>query len=165
VKLTCQKAWAYAWVVRFACVLLAFVPGSRAQTLHPASPRRQNKAGESGRQTHTRISVIGCMFGQDGKYVLVTQKSTIELISDDNQQAVISYKVKVTGVFLSAMIAKADDQPDNNTDGRTTPEERTSNQIGETAKLSVSKVKILSRSCDIKPDKNTNKSWTRILHL
>jgi hypothetical protein len=105
------------------------------------------------------------MFGQDGKYVLVTQKSTIELISDDNQQAVIGYNVKVTGVFVSATIAKADDQPDNNTDGRTTLEERTSNQIGETAKLSVSKVKILSRSCDIKSDKKTNKSWTRILHL
>jgi hypothetical protein len=103
---------------------------------------------------------------QDGNYVLMTQKSTIELISDDNQQAVIGCRVKVTGVFVSTTIAKADGELDNNnTDGRTTSKERTSNRNGEMAKLRVSKVKIQSRSCDIKSEKKTNKSWARILHL
>jgi hypothetical protein len=91
---------------------------------------------------------------QDGNCVLMTQKSTIELISDDNQQAVIGRRVKVTGVFVSPTIAKADGELDNNnTDGRTTSKERASNQNGEMAKLRVSKVKILSRSCDIKFEK------------
>jgi hypothetical protein len=136
-----------------ACALLAFVPGSRAQNSHPASPRLQSKADESGRQSDGRTSVVGCMFVQDGKYVLMTQKSIIELIIEGNQQAVVSHKVKVTGVFVSTTIAQANSQPDNKTDGRTTSDERTSNQIGERAKLRVLKVKILSSSCDIKSEK------------
>jgi hypothetical protein len=55
---------------------------------------------------------------------------------------------------VSPTIAKADgDLDNNNTDGRTTSKERASNQNGEMAKLRISKVKILSRSCDIKFEK------------
>ena len=155
---------------RLSCLLtsalLAFVPSARAQNLHPESPCLQSKANESGRQTNTRTSVVGCVFVQDENYVLMTQKSTIGLISDDNQQAVIGRRVKVTGVFVSTTIAKADGELDtNNTDGRTTSKERSSNQNGEMAKLRVSKIKILSRSCDIKSENKTNKSWAHMLHL
>jgi hypothetical protein len=41
----------------------------------------------------------------------------------------------------------------------------TENQSEGTARLNVSEIKILSRSCRIRSEKKDNKSWTHILHL
>jgi hypothetical protein len=129
------------------CLLAAVLPVAiDAQTPDPAATIPSTHRNKT-------ITLVGCIFGQNGKYVLMTKKSrTVELISLDDLQARIGYKVRVTGVLDGPTAA------DTVSDGSTT-------NHNESDKLNVAKLNPISKQCHMKPERKSEKSWAHILHL
>jgi hypothetical protein len=97
----------------------------------------------------------------------------VEFISRDDLQANVGYKVRVTGVLEDATASEAATpgspcagQSDNPTaEAKKSPDVSMGSQHETSVKLNVSKIKVISKGCDMNFDRNSGKSWTHILHL
>jgi hypothetical protein len=154
------------WRVLLA-IVLSFAVAAQVPA-HALSLRRMHgDHHDHGTARSKRITLVGCLLGQDEKYILITKNSTVELTSEVNLQARVGSKLRVTGVLESATSSET---PYSSTDGR--PGSVTS--AGSTGSmgshyngstLRVSKVKTISKACNMKSDRKSDKSWTHILHL
>jgi hypothetical protein len=143
------------------CLLATVFPFAiAAQTADPAATMPRTHRNKT-------ITLVGCIFGQNGKYVLMTKKSTTELISQDDLQARIGYKVRVTGVLTgpTASDLVSDDQANSITGAGKKSSERSTASHNDSNKLKVAKLDTISKGCDMKSEMKSEKSWTHILHL
>ncbi len=113
-----------------------------------------------------KTALTGCILGQDGKYVLITDKqsSTIQLISSASLKPHVGQKVKLTGTM-----SNASPRPNTSGNGSRTvainnsdPKVPPNDDASAAGTLWVTQLKVISNKCSTKPVKK-EKSWTNIL--
>lgn len=129
----------------------------------PTIRRLRSDKHDPKASTSKKITLVGCIFGQNGKYILMTKNSsTVELISKDDLQARVGYKVRVTGISESATASETATPALSS--AQTDSITRSTGSENDSKKLNVSKMKTISKGCDMKSDKS-DRSWSHILHL
>ena len=117
-----------------------------------------------------KITMVGCILGQNGKFILVTKKhpSVVQLLTSEDLKSDVGHEVKVTGVIENAPTVSDDTESSrgmqsvNPADNKKKDDPATAISEGQ---LRVIRIKIVSASCDIRSDKKSERSWSRILRL
>ena len=120
---------------------------AEAQDPQKTSQPKTNSHGNAPGGGKTRM--VGCILGQDGKYILVTRKqsSVVKLNSAQDLKSYVGHKVKVTGSNDPAAIQNEASRPSASSNGT----------------LIVTKLQVISNKCDVDSGKDSEKSWKRIL--
>jgi hypothetical protein len=127
------------------------VQGSSSQGEHP---RKRSGGNET--------TLVGCLLGHDGNYVLMTQNqsSSVKLGSTEDLKTHVGHKVKIVG-----RIGNASESQNAASSSTGSGNDKNLAQVSfssEVSTLTVTKVKTLSKTCD-KLSKKPEKSWTEIL--
>ena len=122
--------------------------GAEAQNPQKTAQPKTNSHDRGNATSGKKTRMVGCILGQDGKYILVTSKqpSVMEVKSEGDLKSYVGHKVKVTGTNNPAI------QSDAN-----------SSSANSSGTLTVTKLKVISNRCDIDSGKDSEKSWKRIL--
>jgi hypothetical protein len=179
-------------VVLFACSVPTFAqlpdtPSSPAQIPDSQPPDKtkplaqgpdaqknaQSKTNNGANAISKKTTMVGCISEHDGEYLLMTQKqsSGIELISTGDLKAHVGHKVKVTGTMGNGSSigngarSSSNAMPENNAHDRTQQESSMGSHNSANGQLRVTKMKMISQSCDMKTGKSSEKSWASILSL
>ena len=120
---------------------------AEAQDPEKTSQPKTNSHDRGNATDGDKTRMVGCILGQDGKYILITSKqsSVVKLNSAEDLKSYIEHKVKVVGTNNPAV------QSDAN------------NSSASSGTLTVTKLKVISKRCDIDSGKDSEKSWKHIL--
>ena len=123
--------------------------GAEAQNPQKTAQPKTNSHDRGNATSGKKTRMVGCILGQDGKYILVTSKqpSVMEVKSAEDLKSYVGHKVKVTGTHNSTAV-----QTNAN-----------SSSASSSGTLTVTKLKVISNRCDIDSGKDSEKSWKRIL--
>lgn len=171
-----MKSLTFLGACLFACSVPAFAQlpdttSSPAQIPDSQSPDRtkplaqapdSEKSSQSKTDNHAgrgtasgkKTAMVGCILGrnENGKYVLITEEqlSSVELMSTEDLKPYVGHKVKVKGTINNASPTQTDTRGSltasaSNAGDKKMPESTDS----ANSMLVVTKVKTISRSCDM----------------
>jgi hypothetical protein len=175
-----MKKLTFVGALLFACSVPTFAQlpdtsSSPAQIPDSQSPDRtkplaQAPDSEKGAQSKAdearskNTTMVGCIFEHDGKYMLMTNNSSmrVELVSKENLKAHIGHKVRVTGTIGNGFSVGNDTgspstsytAPESNAGDRKKQGSPPGSHDSPNGQLRVTKMKMISQSCDIKKDKS-----------
>jgi hypothetical protein len=118
-----------------------------------AAQSGQNGVSESSPRSETvgkKIVMVGCVYAQDDKYLLFSYKQSggVELRSDQDLKAHLGQKVKIHGTMLNASSGSGGSNAERNADDQAKQEKHVVSHEPENGPLQVSKITMLSQSCD-----------------
>jgi hypothetical protein len=155
-----MKKLTFVGALLFACSVPTFAQlpdtsSSPAQIPDSQSPDKtkplaQAPDSEKGAQSKAddarskKTTMVGCISEHDGKYILMTNNPSmsVELVSKEDLKAHIGHKVRVTGTI-------------GNGSSRKKQGSSPGSQNSPNGQLRVTKMKMISQSCDVKKGKGS----------
>ena len=143
----------------------AQVPDS--QSPDKTKPLAQAPDSEKGAQSKAddarskKTTMVGCISEHDGKYMLMTNNPpmSVELVSKEDLKPHIGHKVRVTGTIgvgnSSGNPSPSYTAPESNAGGREKQGSPPGNRNSPNGQLRVTKMKMISQSCDVKKGKGS----------
>jgi hypothetical protein len=110
----------------------------------------QTTTTEHAEKTGKRVVMVGCIYQQDGKYLLMSYKQSggVELMSSEDLKAQVGHKVKVHGTMLNASQHSVVSKEETNADDRAKQEKHVVSHEPESGPLQVRKMDMISEKCD-----------------
>jgi hypothetical protein len=132
-------------------VLISFflgVSSIAAQSDQNGVSEASARSGTSGK----KIVMVGCIYSQGDKYLLISYKQSggVELRSLEDLKVHVGHKVKIHGTMLNARSDSRGSKPERNADDQVKQEKHVASHEPENGPLQVSKLTMLSQSCDKK---------------
>jgi hypothetical protein len=130
-------------------VLVSFFVGvgsTAAQSGQSGVSEPSARSGTAGK----KIVMVGCIYAQGDKYLLISYKQSgaVELRSGEDLKAHLGQKVKIHGTMLNAPSGSGGSKLERNADDQVKQEKHVASHEPENGPLQVSKLTMLSQSCD-----------------
>jgi hypothetical protein len=129
----------------------------------PDSEKGAQSKADNGRSKKT--TMVGCISEHDGKYMLMTNNPSmsVELVSKEDLKAHIGHKVRVTGTIgngsyvgnNSGSPSTSYSAPESNAGDRKKQGTPPGSRNSPNGQLRVTKMKMISQSCDVKKGKGS----------
>ena len=118
-----------------------------------AAQSEQKRFSERGAPTGTpgkKIVMVGCIYAQGDKIILISYKQSggVELQSGEDLKPHLGQKVKIHGTMLNAPSDSGGSNVERNADDQAKQEKHVASHEPGNGPLQVSKITMLSQSCD-----------------
>jgi hypothetical protein len=146
-----MKTWTVLVLICFFCGVRS--TGAQSEQKSVSDPSGQNL--NSGK----KVVMVGCIYAQADKYLLISYKQSggVELRSAEDLKTHLGQKVKIHGTMLNAPSRSGGSKLERNADDQVKQERHVASHEPENGPLQVSKLAMLSQSCDKRYRENAEK--------